>query len=100
VDKTFRHIAALALPTAPTVYTCSEVEADPITLNSRLGTYTNFVNLLELCGTAVPTALHEDGTPFGISFIAPAGQDALAASLAKALQADCVLPLGAPVKSR
>ena len=97
-DNMFKNIAALALPTAPTVYTCTEVEADPITLNSRLGTYTNFVNLLELCGTAVPTALHGDGTPFGISFIAPGGQDALAASLAKELQADCALPLGALAK--
>jgi len=73
-----------------------QVKADPIALNSRLGTYTNFVNLLDLCGTAVPAALQEDGTPFGISFLAPGGQDALAASLAKAFHADCALPLGAP----
>ena len=98
-ENMFKHVAALALPTAPTVYTCAEVEADPIMLNSRLGTYTNFVNLLDLCGTAVPAALHKDGTPFGISFIAPGGQDALAASLAKAFQADCSLPLGAPVQA-
>jgi allophanate hydrolase len=95
-DTIFKHVAALALPTAPTVYTCAQVEADPITLNSRLGTYTNFVNLLDLCATAVPAALHDDGTPFGISFLAPGGQDALAASLAMAFHADCALPLGAP----
>ena len=40
-------------------------------LNSRLGTYTNFVNLLDLCGTAVPAALHDDSTPFGITFWLP-----------------------------
>jgi len=94
--KIFKNVDALALPTAPTVYTRAQVEADPIALNSRLGTYTNFVNLLDLCGTAVPAALQEDGTPFGISFLAPGGQDALAASLAKAFHADCALPLGAP----
>ena len=49
-DHTFRAIDALVLPTAPTVYTIEQVLADPIQLNSRLGTYTNFVNLLDLCG--------------------------------------------------
>jgi allophanate hydrolase len=83
-DDVFKHIDALVLPTAPTTYTCEQVLADPIRLNSRLGTYTNFVNLLDLCAAAAPAALHEDGTPFGITFIAPGGQDALAASLAKA----------------
>jgi len=94
-DDIFKRIDALVLPTAPTVYTCEQVLADPIRPNSRLGTYTNFVNLLDLCGTAVPAALHEDGTPFGITFLAPGGQDALAASLAKAFHADCGLPPGA-----
>jgi allophanate hydrolase len=86
-DDVFEHIDALVLPTAPTIYTCEQVLADPIRLNSRLGTYTNFVNLLDLCAVAVPAALHEDRTPFGITFIAPGGQDALAASLAKAFYA-------------
>jgi allophanate hydrolase len=94
-DDIFKCIDALILPTAPTVYTCEQVLADPIRLNSRLGTYTNFVNLLDLCGTAVPAALHEDGTPFGITFIAPGGQDALAASLAMAFHEACGVAPGA-----
>ena len=49
-DHAFRAIDALVLPTMPTAYTVEQVLADPIGLNSRLGTYTNFVNLLELCG--------------------------------------------------
>ena len=48
----FAGIDALMLPTAPTAYTTAQVLADPIELNSRLGTYTNFVNLLDLCGLA------------------------------------------------
>ena len=52
-DAVFQTIDALLLPTAPTVYTVEQVLADPIQLNSRLGTYTNFVNLLDLCGLAV-----------------------------------------------
>jgi allophanate hydrolase len=94
-DDIFKRIDALILPTAPTVYTCEQVLADPIRLNSQLGTYTNFVNLLDLCGTSVPAALHEDGTPFGITFIAPGGQDALAASLAMAFHEGCGVAPGA-----
>ena len=97
-DDIFKRIDTLVLPTAPTVYTCEQVLADPIRLNSRLGTYTNFVNLLDLCGASVPAALHEDGTPFGITFVAPGGQDALAASLAKAFHAVCGVAPGAQAK--
>lgn len=85
---TFADVDGLALPTAPTVYTCEQILADPINLNSRLGTYTHFVNLLGLCGVAVPGALHADGTPFGITLLAPAGADALVASIARQFQAD------------
>ena len=47
----------MVLPTAPTVYSTAQVLANPIELNSRLGTYTNFVNLLDLCGLALPAAI-------------------------------------------
>ena len=90
-----KHIDVLAVPTAPTVYTRAQVDADPIALNSRLGTYTNFVNLLDLCGVAVPAALHVDRTPFGITILAPRGGDALVASIAKAFHADVALLAGA-----
>lgn len=93
--NTFADVDGLALPTAPTVYTCEQVLADPINLNSRLGTYTNFVNLLGLCGVAVPAALHADGTPFGITLLAPAGADAVVASIAQRFQADSGLVPGA-----
>ena len=73
----------------------TQVLADPIGLNSRLGTYTNFVNLLELCALAVPAAMHADGTPFGITLLAPAGSDAALASIGRVFHADTGLPLGA-----
>ncbi len=85
----------LALPTAPTLYTVAQVLADPIQLNSRLGTYTNFVNLLDLCGLAVPAALHDGKTPFGITLLAPGGRDGLIAALGRRFHADTGLPLGA-----
>ncbi|UTD27303.1 allophanate hydrolase [Bradyrhizobium sp. WD16] len=90
----FAAVDALVVPTAPTTYTVAEVLADPITLNSRLGTYTNFVNLLDLCGLAVPAALSDERLPFGITFLAPAGEDAQLAALGRAFHAATGLPLG------
>src|SRR5216683_385834 len=72
-ERAFAHIDALVLPTAPTVYSTAQVLANPIELNSRLGTYTNFVNLLDLCGLALPAAIRSDDIPFGITLLAPAG---------------------------
>ena len=69
-DHAFRAIDALLLPTMPTAYTVEQVLADPIQLNSRLGTYTNFVNLLDLCGLAVPSSMRDDGAPFGVTLLA------------------------------
>ena len=94
-DYKFRQIDALALPTAPTIYTVKQVLADPIQLNSRLGTYTNFVNLLDLCGLALPAAFTDQGVPFGITLLAPGGQDAKLAGVGAAFHADTKLPLGA-----
>jgi len=94
-DHIFRTIDALVLPTVPTVYSVEQVLADPIQLNSRLGTYTNFVNLLDLCALAVPAAMRADGTPAGVTLIAPAGYDAALASLGRVFHAETGLPLGA-----
>lgn len=94
-ERTFTAIDAMLLPTAPTAYTTADVLADPITLNSRLGTYTNFVNLLDLCGLAVPAAMRDDGIPFGVTLLAPAGHDAGLASLGRAFHADTGLAVGA-----
>src|SRR4029079_9351706 len=55
--RAIAHIYALVRPTAPTPYSTAQVLANPVELNSRLGTYTNFVNLLDLCGLALPAAM-------------------------------------------
>jgi allophanate hydrolase len=88
-------IDILMVPTVPAAYTLADIEADPVQLNSNLGTYTNFVNLLDLAGLAVPCALASDGTPFGVTFLASAGQDAYLASLGRVFHARSGLPLGA-----
>ena len=42
------------MPTTPTHPLIADVQANPVELNSQLGYYTNFVNLLDLCALAVP----------------------------------------------
>jgi allophanate hydrolase len=71
----------LVVPGAPTIYRIAEVEANPIELNSRLGRYTNFVNLLDLAAITVPAGFRVDGLPFGITLIGPAFSDRALASL-------------------
>jgi allophanate hydrolase len=93
-EQAFESIDALVLPTAPTAYTTAQVLANPVELNSRLGTYTNFVNLLDLCGLALPAAMRADGIPFGITLLAPAGHDAQLASIGRAFHADTKLTMG------
>ncbi len=70
----------LCVPTIPRFATCAELEADPVTPNSNLGTYTNFVNLLDLCALAVPTGPRSDSRPGGVTLIALAGEDAAIAA--------------------
>ena len=65
----------LLLPTTPTHYKIAEVQAAPLELNSNLGYYTNFVNLLDLAAVAVPAGMKPNGLPFGVSLIGRAFSD-------------------------
>ena len=85
----------LCVPTIPTFYSLADLEADPVGPNSRLGTYTNFVNLMDLCGIAVPSGARSDGRPGSVTLLGRSGQDALAAGFAQALQAEAKAPMGA-----
>jgi allophanate hydrolase len=66
---------ALLLPVTPEHPTLAEVAADPVGVNSRLGRFTNFVNLLDLCAVALPAGVRADGLPFGVQLVAPAFAD-------------------------
>ncbi|MDF2232903.1 allophanate hydrolase [Albimonas sp. CAU 1670] len=85
----------MAVPTIPTFYSVADLEADPVTPNSNFGTYTNFVNLLDMCGLAVPMAARGDGRPGSLTLLAKAGRDALLASLGETLHARAGVRLGA-----
>jgi allophanate hydrolase len=73
--RTFVGADALLLPVTPGHPTLAEVAADPVGVNARLGTYTNMVNLLDLCAVAVPAGLRDDGLPFGVQLLGPAFAD-------------------------
>jgi allophanate hydrolase len=81
-SDTWNVVDFLLLPTAPGIFRIEEVESDPVTLNSRLGVFTNFLNLLDLAGVAVPAGFREDGLPFGITFVGQTFSDHFLLALA------------------
>ncbi|WP_017670351.1 allophanate hydrolase [Blastomonas sp. AAP53] len=74
-DTLWESIDLMVFPTAGTTYRVSELQAAPIALNSALGFYTNFVNLLDMAALAVPAGTRANGTGFGITLIGPADTD-------------------------
>jgi allophanate hydrolase len=88
-------VDCLVLPTAPTCYTVEQVNADPVALNSRLGIYTNFMNLLDLAAVAIPAGLLPTGVGFGITLAAAAFSDRRLLTLANAFCQDQALSPGA-----
>lgn len=80
--KQWREMDVLVLPTTGTIYTHEQIAADPVKLNTNLGYYTNFVNLMDLAAIAVPRGIRGNGLPFGISFIGAALTDEALLALA------------------
>jgi allophanate hydrolase len=74
-DTLWDDIDLLVFPTTGTTYRVAELKAAPIALNSALGFYTNFVNLLDMAAVAVPAGARANGTGFGITLIGPAASD-------------------------
>ncbi len=86
-DALFDRFDILIVPTTPTHPTIAEVQANPVEVNSRLGVYTNFVNLLDWCALAVPGVPRADGLPAGVTLIGPSGADQQIAVLGARIQA-------------
>jgi allophanate hydrolase len=84
VRRIFASADALLLPTTTAQPTIAAVAADPVGANTKLGTYTNCANLLDLCAVAVPAG-EADGGCFGVSVLAPAFADSVAADVARLL---------------
>ena len=83
----FGRFDALLLPTAPSTPTLAELEADPIGPNSRLGTYTNFVNLCDLAAIAVPAGF-DGAMPVGVTVVGPAWSEGRLAPVAASVQGE------------
>ncbi|RTL49600.1 MAG: allophanate hydrolase [Bradyrhizobiaceae bacterium] len=94
-ENVFAQFDAMLLPTAPSAYTVDEVLENPVELNSRNGTYTNFVNFLDLSALALPVSMRSDGIPFGITLVGKGGDDALLASIGRVFHAGSNLAAGA-----
>ncbi|WP_273207800.1 allophanate hydrolase [Marinobacter subterrani] len=100
IDELLAYVDALLVPTAPTAPTIEAVNADPVTLNSQLGTYTNFVNLADMSALAIPAGFRDDGLPFGVTLISGAWKDTELQHLACQWLNAHPTPLGATDKDR
>ncbi|MFK7964599.1 MAG: allophanate hydrolase [Burkholderiaceae bacterium] len=84
-----RGLNGLCVPSTPDFCFVTELETDPIGPNNRMGRYTNFVNLLDMCGIAVPVARRIDNRPGSVTLLAGKGKDTALAKLAETLQHQC-----------
>jgi allophanate hydrolase len=91
-EREWERMDFMLLPTAGAAYTHEEVAAEPFALNTNLGYYTNFVNLLDLAALAIPAGFRSNGIPFGVTLIGPAWSDA--ALLDTAAQSQPYCPAG------
>jgi len=95
-EKQWESMDVLLLPTTGTIYTHAQIAADPVMLNTNLGYYTNFVNLMDLAAVAAPAGFRSNGLPFGVSFIGPAFTDEALLALANQYLGATALLLGKP----
>jgi allophanate hydrolase len=84
-DAEWKRMDVMVLPTAGTTYKIADMLADPVRLNSNLGAYTNFVNLLDLSALAIPAGFRDDGIPFGVTLIGRAFADGKLATIGDAV---------------
>ncbi len=94
-ERIWDEVDVLLTPTAGTIYEVAQVDADPIRLNTTLGYYTNFMNLLDLTGVAIPAGFRSDGLPFGVTLVGRSATDYALLALADRLHRACVKRLGA-----
>ena len=96
-DTLWSEIDVMVFPTAGTTYRVAEMLAAPVALNSNLGAYTNFVNLLDMAALAVPAGIRANGTGFGITLIGPADTDRALLDVADSYLAIANLPSPPPL---
>jgi len=94
-EPAWSQVDFIVTPTAGTIYTIAQLEADPLQLNANLGYYTNFMNLFDLAGIAVPAGFRHDGLPFGVTLIGPSSSERGLLAIADSLHRTSATTLGA-----
>ena len=74
-DAQLAEVDLVLTPTIPRAYTLAELRAEPVRYNSVLGTYTNFMNLLDYAAVAVPAGTMRNGLPWGVTLFGRACTD-------------------------
>ena len=97
-ESVWAQVDFLLLPTTPTHYTIAQVNEAPVALNSNLGYYTNFVNLLDLAAIATPAGFRQNGLPFSVSLIGKAFTDDGLLQIADRLHRKLAITLGSSTR--
>ena len=93
-DEQFAHMDFILTPTTGTYFNIQDVLENPIQLNSQLGYYTNFMNLLDYSGISVPCGFSAGGLPFGATLVGRAFEDQRLLAWAEVWQNHLSIPLG------
>ncbi len=92
-DKIIDDVDFIVTPTIGSYYTIDEVMQDPISLNSNLGYYTNFMNLLDYAAIAIPAGVDESQFPFGVTLFSERDCDPTLLSIATTIMNDLPIDL-------
>jgi len=84
-DTVLSQVDSIMIPTAGTYYTIEQLESDPVQLNTNLGYYTNFMNLLDYSALSTPKGSYKNTMPFGVTFFGAAFDDFNLLAIAKKL---------------
>jgi allophanate hydrolase len=85
-DKALADVDCVLSPTIPRPFTSDQIREEPVQRNSELGTYTNFMNLLDYAAVAVPAGHYANGLPFGVTLFGRKFADQYLLAIAGALQ--------------
>ncbi|KAH7908588.1 amidase signature domain-containing protein [Hygrophoropsis aurantiaca] len=86
-------IDVLVVPSAPTHWSVEQVLADPVKTSSALGTFSNFANVLDMNGIAVPAGTYSiEGSgaaplPFGVTLLGSSRTDGIVLEIARRFEA-------------
>jgi allophanate hydrolase len=89
-DAQLAQVDAMLTPTAGRLYTLAELEAEPVLYNTNLGYYTNYMNLLDYAGLAIPAGATSQGLPFGLTLVGSRCSDRTLLSIARRLNIGAV----------